>query len=146
MPSGFDQGEATRLCNAMLGLGYTAPVLPVKARLMTVMGTVSANGTEVVNAGGSTYAAQPFVAATSSPCPASATNGAITNSAAAITYANMPDTSGAGGVKAVEYWDSSATPLRKQLGTLAATKITALGDSITFATSQLAATVNAVLA
>lgn len=147
MPSGNDQAEATRLCNLMLGVGSpVATVLPIRARLMTTMGTPTANGTEVVNAGGSAYAAQVFADGTASPSPNGATNGVLVNSAAAVTFTNMPDTSGVTGVKAVETWDNSSTPKRKQLGTLAVNKVTALGDSITFATSQLSAAVNAVLA
>jgi hypothetical protein len=145
MPSAIDQGEATRLCNAMLGLGYTAPTLPIKARLVTTMGTVTAAGTEVVNSGGSTYTPQNFVASSSSPSPNTATTGVVANSVAAIVFSNMPDTSGVTGVKGVELWDSAATPVRKMLGTLAQTKITALGDSLTFATSQLSAQIQSVL-
>jgi hypothetical protein len=111
-----------------------APTAPIMARLMTGLGTASANGTEVQNAGGSAYAPQSVTAAT----PSSPTAGVLTSNAP-ITYTNMPDTSGPGGVKGIETWDSASTPRRIQLGSLAATKVTNLGDSLTIASGQFSA-------
>lgn len=129
MPSGLDNAEATRLVNAMLGLGtYTAPTLPIVVRLMTSMGTATANGTELAG-----NVRQPFVAASGSPSPNTATNGEITNSVAQIILAGLS----AGTVRGVELWDSAPTPRRKMAGTLAAEKVVAAGDSLVFATSAL---------
>lgn len=136
----FDVAEANRLINAAYAkVTYPAPTSPIRGRLMTANGTASANGTEVANAGGSAYAPQDLSAAT----PAGGgTNGVLTSNAP-VTYTNMPDTSGVGGVKGIEAWDSSGTPRRIQLGPLAATKVTALGDSLTIAAGQF--TANATL-
>jgi len=126
----IDQAESTRLNNAMLGLAaYPATTSPIRGRLTTTTGTAAAAGTEVVNAGGSAYASQSVTAG----LPTSSTNGSVTNSVAAITYTNMPATT----VTAIELWDSAATPVRKMVGALTTAKTTALGDSLTFATSQL---------
>lgn len=135
----FDIAEANRLIGAAYGkVAYVATTNPVVLRLMTTLGTASANGTEVVNAGGSAYAPQSVTAAT----PAAPTNGVLTSNAA-MTFTNMPDTNGVGGVKGGETWDSGSTPRRIQTGALAATKVTALGDSLTIAAGQF--TANATL-
>lgn len=134
----LDQAEANRLLAAMLGqTTYPATTLPVNGRLMTAMGSASANGTEVANSGGSTYSAQPFVPSGNggTPTPSQPTAGAINNSAGSITYANMPACT----VVGIELWDSNSTPRRKMAGPLTASKTCALGDSLVFATSQLAA-------
>ena len=131
----FDIAEANRLIGAAYGkVAYVAPTTPIMARLMTTLGTASANGTEVANAGGSAYAPQSVTAAT----PAAPASGVLTSNAG-ITYTNMPDTSGVGGVKGIETWDSGSTPRRIQTGPLAATKVTALGDSLTIASGQFSA-------
>lgn len=125
----LDQAEANRLLNAMLGkAAYTAPTAPMRGRLMSANGSASANGTEVVNAGGSAYTAQDVSAA----LPASGTNGVITNTSA-ITYTNMPAITTVG----IEVWDSAGTPRRALYGSLTASKTTALGDSLTIAPSAL---------
>lgn len=130
----FDIAEANRLIGAAYGkVAYVAPTTPIMARLMTTNGTASSNGTEVVNAGGSAYAPQDVTAGT----PAAPTSGVLTSNQA-ITFTNMPDTSGVGGVKGIETW-SSGTPRRIQLGPLAATRVTALGDSLTIASGQFSA-------
>jgi hypothetical protein len=132
----LDAAEATRLLNASLALAaYTAPTSPMKLKLMTANGNATTAGTEVVNAGGSTYAAQTLAPA----FPASATNGAINNSAAAVTFANMP-AEGSGAIVGVEIVDSNGTPRRHSYGALTVPKGTNLGDSIALATGQLALT------
>lgn len=128
----LDQAEATRLLDAMLGKAtYSAPTTPMMSRLMSANGTASSNGTEVSNSGGSAYAAQNITTAT----PAGSTNGTITNNTA-ITFTNMPAVTTVG----VEVW-SSGTPRRAMYGSLTASKLTALGDSLTFAAGSLSLTV-----
>ncbi len=133
MAAGLDQAESKRLLDASLGLvTYVAPTTPMKVGLYTVIGSAAATGTEVT---GGSYARQSLAAG----LPASSTAGSpssITNSVAAITFANMPATT----VVAVEFFDSNGTPRRHSYGGLAANKTTAAGDSLTFATSQLTAT------
>ena len=51
--------EANAILAASSGqAAYTAPTAPIKVALVTTTGTATAAGTEVVNAGGSTYARQ----------------------------------------------------------------------------------------
>ncbi len=130
----FDIAEANRLIGAAYGkVPYAAPTNPIMARLVTTLGTATTPGTEVTNAGGSAYAPQNVSDAT----PGAPSAGVLTSNAA-ITFTNMPDTSGVGGVKGVETW-SSGTPRRIQFGPLAAVRVTALGDSLTIASGQFSA-------
>lgn len=124
----LDQAEATRLADAMLGKAtYTAPTTPMRARLMSAVGTASTNGTEVANAGGSTYTSQDVTAAT----PSGSTAGLFTNNTA-VTFANMPTIT----TTSIEIW-SSGTPRRALWGLLTTAKSTVLGDSLTFAAGSL---------
>lgn len=127
----LDQAEATRVVNARWGkVAYPAPTLPIMLRLVTSAqpGSPTAAGTEVANAGGSAYAPQSATAAAGNNASAGAiaTNGAI-------TFTNMP----AATVTGIETWDSAGTPRRLAYGALAASKTTALGDSLTIAAGQL---------
>lgn len=135
----LDQAEANRLLNASLGLvAYAAPTMPMKARLLTAMGSSTANGTEVVNSGGSTYSPQIVAQTTgTNPFPnGGATAGSINNSVAAVTFANMP-AEGSGAIVGIEIIDSNGTPRRQSYGTLTVPKGTNLGDSIAIAVNQL---------
>lgn len=125
------QVEATALLNAGFGkVTYPAPTTPMMLRLSTTVGTATTVDTEVVNAGGSTYAPQNL-----STALANASAGSITNSAAVVTFTNMP----AATINGVSIWDSSGTPVRKWFGALTAAKTTGLGDTLSFATSTLSA-------
>jgi hypothetical protein len=127
----IDGVEALNQVAASLGkASYTATTAPVRGRLMTANGTAGANGTEVVNAGGSTYASQDVGTAITvfSALP-------ITNSAA-VTWTNLP----AATIVGLELWDSNATPKRKWFGPLAASKTVALGDSLSIAAAGLSIT------
>ncbi len=131
MPA-LSQAEATRLVDASLGkVAYVAPTTPMMLALTTTIGTASVAGTEVANAGGSTYARQSLTAAT----PAGSTNGVITSNAV-IAFTNMPDTTAAS-VKAVEVFDSAGTPRRAWWGQLTTARTTALGDTLSFASGAL---------
>lgn len=137
MPTGLDQAEANRLINAMTGkVTYPAATPPMMARLMTAIGSASANGAEVTNAGGSAYAPQSVTAAT----PAGGTNGVLASNAA-ITFTNMP----AATETAIEIWDSGGTPRRAMFGSLTTAKTTALGDSLTLASGALSLSLNNTL-
>jgi len=126
------QVEATALLNASYGkVTYPAPTLPIMQRLLTAVGDASSPGTEVANSGGSTYAAQNLSTALGTGAA-----GAISNSAAALTYTNMPPVTVAG----VAHWDSSGTPVRKWFGPLTTPKTTGQGDTLSFAQSTITAT------
>lgn len=128
MANNLVQVEATNMLNASLAKAtYTATVSPVMLRLMSANGSATAGGTEVANAGGSTYAAQSLTAALGTAAAASITTTGV------ITFANMPAITTTG----VEVWDSAGTPIRKWQGPLAASKTTALGDTLSFAAGAL---------
>jgi hypothetical protein len=122
-----------RLLDWLNGNAATAPVLPLKARLMTANGDDATPGTEVVNGGGSAYAAQTVA------FPAAAA-GAAANSAL-ITFTNMPAIGG-GGVVGIEIWDSAGAPVRWWWGPLAAAKVTNLGDDFEFQIGTISQLVN----
>lgn len=123
-----DLAEA-RALNWLTGNTTTAPTGPLMARLMTVNGSDSAPGTEVANAGGSTYTPQS-VAFSAAVGSGSAAN------AADVVFANMP----AATIVGVEIWDSAGTPFRWWWGALTAPKSTNLGDTARFLAGQLALT------
>lgn len=133
----LDQTEAINQLKAELGqTAYPATTTPLMGRLMSAMGANSAtNGTEVANAGGSTYAAQNVGTALNTAA-ANGTAGATTQNNAGITWANLPAIT----VVGIETWDSNATPKRKRYGTLTASKTVALGDSLTMAAGALVLT------
>lgn len=125
------QTEATDLLNASFGKAtYPATVTPVMLRLMKVNGSGTAAGTEIPNAGGSSYAPQNLSSALGT-----GSAGQIQNTSP-VTFTNMPSDTTVG----VEVWDSSGTPKRKWYGALAAAKTTVLGDSLSFAAGALVAT------
>lgn len=134
MPA-LDQAEANKLLNAsFLGAAFTTATGPMKLRLGTTTPTAAAAMTEVT--GGSYPAGGITTGGTGGTVfPASGTNGSITNSVASISYTNMPATT----VTAVEVWDSGAV-LRKWWATITS-KTTASGDTITFATNSITASV-----
>lgn len=120
-----DTGEARSL-NWLTGNATTAPVLPLMARLMTANGSDAAAGTEVANAGGSTYAAQSVAF----PVASGTTQ---TANSADIVFANMPATT----VVGLEIWDSAGSPVRWWWGPLTASKATNLGDTFKFLAGSL---------
>lgn len=127
------QVEATSMLNASFGrVTFPAPTTPMMLRLMTANGSSTATGTEVTNAGGSTYAPQSMATAL-----ANASAGVLTTSGGAITFTNMPGSTTTAGV---EIWDSTGTPVRKWFGALTAGKATGLGDTLSFAASSITAT------
>lgn len=123
-----DVAEA-RVLNWLTGNTTTAPTLPLKLRLMTANGSDSTPGTEVVNGGGSAYAAQT-VAIGAATGTTQATNGAD------VVFTNMP----AATVVGVEIWDSAGTPFRWWWGAATANKTTNLGDPLTVLAGALVLT------
>ena len=127
----IDAVEALNQVAASLGeASYVATTGPIRGRLMTANGSAGSNGTEVVNAGGSTYASQDVGAAITSVAALPVTN------SAAVTWANLP----AATIVGLELWDSNGTPKRKWFGGLAASKTVALGDSLTLPPGALTLT------
>lgn len=113
-----DVAEA-RVLNWLTGNTTTALTGPLNVRLMTVNGSDSVAGTEVVNAGGSTYAPQSV----SFPAASGTTQ---TANSADLVFANMPACT----VVGVEIWDSAGTPFRWWWGAAVASKAVNLGDTL----------------
>jgi hypothetical protein len=130
MADNLTDGAEARVLNFLTGnTPATAPTLPVSVRLMTANGSDSAAGTEVVNAGGSTYAAQTVA------FPA-ATGTTSTANSADVVFANMP----AATIVGIEIWDSAGTPFRWWWGAATASKTTNLGDTLRILAGQLTLT------
>jgi hypothetical protein len=117
-----DTGEA-RTLNWLTGNTTTAPVLPLKLRLMTVLGNDATPGTEVVNAGGSSYAAQTAAFPAASGSTSTANSGDI-------VFTNMPAIAASPGIVGAEIWDSAGTPIRWWQGAATTPKGTNLGDTV----------------
>jgi len=113
-----DVAEA-RVLNWLTGNTTTALTGPLMVRLMTANGSDSAAGTEVANAGGSTYAPQSVA------FPAASGTTQTANSAD-LVFANMPACT----VVGVEIWDSAGTPFRWWWGAATASKSVNLGDTL----------------
>ena len=110
--------EANAILAASSGqAAYVAPTGNIMVALVTVLGTATAAGTEVVNSGGSTYARQQITFAAPSAGSIASSN--------ALTYANMP----AATIVGVDEYDSAATPVRRWFGSLSTTKSVNLGDT-----------------
>lgn len=123
-----DLAEA-RALNWLTANSTTAPTAPLMVRLMTANGSDSAAGTEVVNAGGSTYAAQSVAFA------AAVGSGSSVNSAD-VVFTNMP----AATIVGIEIWDSAGSPFRWWWGAAVLPKSTNLGDTLRILAGQLTLT------
>lgn len=108
----------------------TALTVPasLRVRLMTTVGSVTANGTELATAGGYTSGVgaplMPFGASTAAT-PSVASNSGI------VSVTNMPVAT----INGVEIWD--AVPQRLELGNLAVARTTASGDTLSFAAAAV---------
>ncbi|MEU5259001.1 hypothetical protein [Amycolatopsis sp. NPDC021455] len=121
--SNLVEAEANRLLDASLGTApFTAPTAPVKLALVTANGSATSAGTEVTGGG---YARQSVTFSAASAGTASNTG--------LINFTNMP----AATVVGAEIYDSSGTPRRAWFGSLAASKTTGAGDTLSFAVSAL---------
>lgn len=123
-----DLAEA-RVLNWLTANSTTAPTAPLMVRLMTANGSDSAAGTEVTNAGGSTYA--PVSAAFSA-----AVGAGNSSNSADIVFTNMP----AATIVGIEIWDSAGTPFRWWWGPSVLPKSTNLGDTLRILAGQLTLT------
>jgi hypothetical protein len=124
------QVEANNVLGASVaGAAYSAPTTPIKLALMSANGSNTAAGTEI--SGGS------YARLTTASCWAAASAGSITTNTA-LTYTNMPAVTTVG----VELWDSSGTPVRKWFGSLTTPKTTGAGDTLTFPSSSLTASLS----
>jgi hypothetical protein len=124
--SNIVQVESNHLVDAALGTTvYANPTGTTKLGLVTAAGSNTAAGTEVANAGGSSYSRQAitFTGASAGSAP----------NAAIINFTNMPACT----VVGVEIWDSAGTPVRRFFGNLTASKTTALGDTLSFAAGAI---------
>jgi hypothetical protein len=127
--------EGNRLLDASFGVAtYTAPSLTggggtsgMRLALSSTVGTATTAGTEVT---GGSYARQPFTMTAA----ASLSNGNV----AAINFTGMPAV-GSPGVQGVEVYDNGATPRREWFGALTTPRITAAGDTLSFAIGALVA-------
>lgn len=127
MADNLTDGAEARILNFITGnTPATPPTQPLMVRLMTANGSDSAAGTEVVNAGGSTYTPQ------SGAFPA-ATGTTSTANSADIVFTNMPACT----VVGLEIWDSNGTPFRWWWGPATASKAVNLGDTIRILAGQL---------
>lgn len=124
------QVHANNILDASMGTAaFAATVTPMKCRLMTVIGSATAAGTELATSAG-------YVAGTGlSPATMAAAAAGSAASSVALTQTNMP----AATIVAVELWDSTATPVRKWYGALTANKTTNLGDTFTIPSGSLTA-------
>lgn len=129
----LDRTRARNLADMGLhALGtLTACTSPLHVRLMTAVGSATANGTELTTSGGYTAGA----GAPTVTMGAADTSG-VSSSSTAVTVTNMP----AATINGIETWDSSGTPIRQELGSLTTAKTTASGDTLSFAIGAITST------
>lgn len=114
--------------NWLYGTGSpTRPTSPIMCALVTVIGSDSSAGTEVV---GGSYARQNANLGASS-------GGAQTNTAE-IRFTNMPAVT----VVGVDLYDSAGSPVRLWWGALAANKIVNAGDDFVIPAGDLDVTIS----
>lgn len=100
----------------IVGQAATAPVLPLRCRLMSANGTDATAGTEIT---GDTYVAKDVTV--------SAVSGGATSNDTLLSWTSL-DSATQKTVVGVEIWDSAVTPVRWWQGALAADKIVNAGD------------------
>jgi hypothetical protein len=126
--AGIVQVEENNLINGWLGIAaYTAVTGGMKLALATVTGTSTTAGTEV--AGGS-YARAAIVF--SAPSAGATSNNAL------ISFTGMPATT----VTGIDIYDSAGTPIRRAYAPLAASKTTGSGDTISFSSTAISASLS----
>lgn len=124
----LDQTRANEILGWMhAGGALTALTSPTRIRLMTVNGSATAAGTELASGGGYTAGTgAPSVTWAAASAGSQATN-------AAVTVTNMPATT----ITGIEIWSSDGTPKRVEFGPLTASKTTASGDTLSFASGAI---------
>lgn len=124
----LDQTRANQLLEAIHAVtALTASTSPTRVRLMTTVGSATANGTELATSGGYTSGA----GAPSVTWAAAATGSEATNAIVSVT--NMPATT----INGIEIWDSNGTPKRQELGSLTTPRTTSAGDTLSFASGAI---------
>lgn len=114
--------------NWLTGNTATAPVLPLKVRLMTANGSDSAAGTEVTGSG---YTAGGITAAFG------AASGGISSNTSALSFGVL-DATGSRTITGFEVWDSAGTPVRWWWAPLTGgDKIVGAGEQAEFAAGAL---------
>jgi hypothetical protein len=122
----LDTAEVNRYLEALVcKTAYPTLSPPIKLDLCTAVGNDTAAGTKVAGGG---YAVQTIAAAGWN----SAASRQITNNSV-VSYTNMPVAT----VTSVDATDSNGTPARKFYGTLAASRTTASGDTLSFAAGAI---------
>jgi hypothetical protein len=115
-------GAENRTLDWLAGHSTTAPTLPLKLALLTVIGSDSAAGTEVL---GGSYARQTLTLTT-------AASGSMSNNAD-ITFAGMPACT----VVGFEIYDSAGTPFRWWWGSTSSNVVVSAGASFVVAAGTL---------
>ena len=126
----LDQTRANEMLTFMHGgASPTALTAPMRVRILTAIGSATANGTEVATGGGYTAGAgAPTVTYAVATAGSQATN-------AAVTMTNYPR---AESVAAIEIWDSTGTPKRVEYGAIAGgAKVMSAGDTLSFASGAI---------
>lgn len=127
MSANVIQVEANNILAASVGkTAYTNPTGNVNLALMSANGSNTSAGTEI--SGGS------YARLSTSGSWATASAGAIATNAA-LTFTNMPAVT----VTGIELWDSAGTPVRKWWGDLTVHKTTGAGDTLTFPSGSITA-------
>lgn len=151
MASGLDANRLTDILAVIVGQSAPGAGTAVLAhgfvagasnqghvRLMTTVGSSTVNGTEL--SGGSYIAGTGLVYTTgisgTFTAPAYGTGSGSTQTGATLSQAGMPAATTAG----IETWDSAATPLRWTWGALASTVTTNNGDTLSFGSGAIVAT------
>ena len=126
----LDQTRANEILTFMHGgASPTALTTPMHVRLLTAIGSATANGTEVATGGG-------YTSGTGAPTVtygAAASGSQASNAIVSVT--NYPR---AESVAAIEIWDSTGTPKRVEFGAITGgAKVMAAGDTLSFASGAI---------
>lgn len=130
----LDQTQANSILTYMHGGGAPRTVTGSRLRLLTAIGSSTANGTELASGGSyvASTGSNPTLAGIALSWAASASGSQATNAIASQT--NMPVAT----ITSVEVWSTDATPgLRVEFGALTASKTTASGDTLSFASGAI---------
>lgn len=124
----FDAARARAALDAAHALSaMTVASTPVHVRLMTANGTATTAGTELATGGGYTASntGSPSVTFGSATSPSTSAN------SGSVSITNMP----AATIVGVEITDNGGA--RQELGSLASSKTTASGDTLSFAVAAI---------
>lgn len=122
----LDAAQANAILTYLHGGGAPRALTGSQLRLMTVNGSAGSNGTPVAAGGGyvATGVALTWAAA--------AGQSQATSAIAQVTNYPRAET-----VVGIELWDNGGTPVRAEFGALAASKVMAAGDTLSFAAGAI---------